>query len=191
MKKLNDVIKEQRIIVFDSEITKSSMEKKEEIIISYIREDMEKPIRFVVLASCPGGQTQHVEYLHDYCKALNLNVEVYIIGLCFSAAILILGIAQKEKRFISTNSKIGFHAFRVNYFLKDIENVEEQIIRHQNLFMTDKENLYKYISKNFGISDEEILRLNTEGEKYKKYVSAEEAVKMGLVGGTFEKLPFL
>lgn len=28
MKKLNDVIKEQRIIVFDSEITKSSMEKK-------------------------------------------------------------------------------------------------------------------------------------------------------------------
>ena len=72
--------------------------KKKEIIISYIREDMEKPIRFVVLASCPGGQTQHVEYLHDYCKALNLNVEVYIIGLCFSAAILILGIAQKGKK---------------------------------------------------------------------------------------------
>lgn len=133
-------------------------------------EDSKKDIHLYI--NSPGGSVTSALALYDAMNHIQADVATYCIGLCASAAAVILAAGQKGKRFALPNSEVMIHQVMGGAEGQAVD-VEIQA-RH---ILKVKENLNKIMALHTGQSLERIGK-DTDRDYY---MDAEEAKKYGII----------
>ncbi|MCH9621333.1 MAG: ATP-dependent Clp protease proteolytic subunit [Chlamydiia bacterium] len=132
--------------------------------------DPKKPISMYI--NSPGGMVSAGLAIYDTIQYLECEVNTYCIGMAASMGSLLLAAGSKGKRFALPNSRIMIHqpSGGVGGTSKEIELQANEIIYL-------KRRLSEILSKHTGKPIEQII----EDSDRDYYMSAEEAVKYGLI----------
>lgn len=133
--------------------------------------DSEKPILLVI--SSPGGHVESGDMIHDMIKFVGAPVKVLGSGWVASAGALVYSAAKRENRFSLPNTRFLLHEPRggIGGQATDIEIQAQEIIKM-------RERLNRIFAEATGQPLEKI-KDDTDRDFW---MSAEEAVKYGLVG---------
>ena len=133
--------------------------------------ESDKPILLVL--SSPGGHVESGDMIHDMIKFVPAPVKILGTGWCASAGALIYSAAKKENRYALPNTRFLLHEPRggVGGQATDVEIQAREIIKM-------RERLNKIFAEATGQKLEKIK----EDTDRDFWMSAEEAVKYGLVG---------
>lgn len=133
--------------------------------------ESDKPILLVL--SSPGGHVESGDMIHDMIKFVPAPVKILGTGWCASAGALIYSAADKENRYALPNTRFLLHEPRggVGGQATDVEIQAREIIKM-------RERLNRIFAEATGQPLEKIK----EDTDRDFWMSAEEAVKYGLVG---------
>lgn len=133
--------------------------------------ESDKPILLVL--SSPGGHVESGDMIHDMIKFVPAPVKILGTGWCASAGALIYAAAEKENRYALPNTRFLLHEPRggVGGQATDVEIQAREIIKM-------RERLNRIFAEATGQPLEKIK----EDTDRDFWMSAEEAVKYGLVG---------
>ncbi len=127
----------------------------------------------LLVLSSPGGHVESGDMIHDMIKFVPATVKVLGTGWVASAGALIYSAAQKENRFASPNTRFLLHEPRggVGGQASDVEIQAREIIR-----------MRERLNNIFADATGKPLKKIKEDTDRDFWMSAEEAVKYGLVG---------
>lgn len=127
----------------------------------------------LLVLSSPGGHVESGDMIHDMIKFVPAPVKVLGTGWVASAGALIYSAAQKENRFASPNTRFLLHEPRggVGGQASDVEIQAREIIR-----------MRERLNNIFADATGKPLKKIKEDTDRDFWMSAEEAVKYGLVG---------
>lgn len=159
-----------RIIFIGTEINDQIANNVIAQLIFLRASDPKKPISIYI--NSPGGMVSAGLAIYDTIQYLECDVNTYCIGLAASMGALLLCAGTKGKRFALPNSRIMIHqpSGGVGGTSKEIELQAKEI-----LYL--KKRLSEILSEHTGKSYTEIV----EDSDRDFYMSAEEAVKYGLI----------
>lgn len=127
----------------------------------------------LLVLSSPGGHVESGDMIHDMIKFVPAPVKVLGTGWVASAGALIYSAAQKENRFASPNTRFLLHEPRggVGGQASDVQIQANEIIK-----------MRERLNKIFAAATGKALKKIQEDTDRDFWMSAEEAVKYGLVG---------
>jgi ATP-dependent Clp protease, protease subunit len=135
--------------------------------------DKEDPKEEIVMyINSPGGQVTSALAIYDTMQHIRPDVRTICIGMCASAAAVLLSSGAKGKRNILPNAEVMIHQV-----LGGTEGQATDIDIHARHILKTRDRLNKILAKNTGQSLKKI-EADTDRDYF---MSAEEAVKYGLV----------
>ena len=141
-------------------------------------EDPDKEISFYI--NSPGGSITDGMAIVDTMNYIKCPVSTICIGLAASMGSVLLASGEKGKRFATPNSEILIHQPLISGGLSG-QTTEIKI--HADHMVKTREKLNKLLSERTGQSLEQIEK-DTERDHY---MTAEEALKYGLIDGIMDK----
>lgn len=162
---------ESRIVMLHGNVDENAIANVT-LQLLYLANINHEPITFVV--STYGGSIDEMFSLYDTMKFLPCPVHTVALGKVMSAGVLLLAAGEKGKRLIGSTTRIMMHPIMAgvagNVF--EIVNSSNEIKRQHDLFI-------KSIVKETKMTAKEVENVMAIGHDY--YVSAEQAIKMGIV----------
>jgi ATP-dependent Clp endopeptidase proteolytic subunit ClpP len=150
----------------DSESSAKEEEKKEE-------EEVIPPIEF--LLSTPGGSADDMFALYDIMRVVKekCDIQTFGLGKVMSAGVLLLAAGTKGQRKIGKNCRVMIHSVigGTSGSFHNLENEMEEMRYMQEAYL-------KALSDESNLSVAQLKRMINR--KVNVYLSAEEAVKMGI-----------
>ena len=147
---------------------------REMITFSQSRENVDKTIDFIV--STYGGEASEAFALYDIMRVVRKDCDIATFGLgkVMSGGVLILAAGTKGKRKIGKNCRLMVHSVvgTSHGSLFSLENEMEEVRWIQDRYT-------KALAKESNIT-EEYIREELFGKKMNVYLSAEEAVELGI-----------
>ena len=141
-------------------------------------DDPEKEI-FLYINS-PGGSVTAGMAIYDTMNFIAPPVSTICVGMAASMGAFLLAAGEKGKRYALPNSEIMIHQP-----LGGAEGQATEILIAAEHILNTRNRMNMILAQNTGKTVEEI-RLDTERDKY---LSADEAVRYGLVDAVMEKAP--
>ena len=142
-------------------------------------EDPDKEIYFYI--NSPGGSITDGMAIVDTMNYIKCPVATYCVGLAASMGAVLLASGEKGKRFAMPNSEILIHQPLIGGH--GISGQTTEIKIHADHMVKTREKLNKLLSERTGQTLETIEK-DTERDNY---MTAEEALKYGLIDGILEK----
>jgi len=142
-------------------------------------EDPDKEIFFYI--NSPGGSITDGMAIVDTMNYIKCPVATYCVGLAASMGAVLLASGEKGKRFAMPNSEILIHQPLIGGH--GISGQTTEIKIHADHMVKTREKLNKLLSERTGQTLETIEK-DTERDNY---MTAEEALKYGLIDGILEK----
>ena len=142
-------------------------------------EDPDKEIYFYI--NSPGGSITDGMAIVDTMNYIKCPVSTYCVGLAASMGAVLLSAGEKGKRFAMPNSEILIHQPLIGG--NGISGQATEVKIHADHLVKTREKLNKFLSERTGKPLEQIER-DTERDNY---MTAEEALKYGLIDGIMEK----
>jgi ATP-dependent Clp protease protease subunit len=134
------------------------------------KEDSKEEI--VMYINSPGGQVTSALAIYDTMQHIGPDVRTICIGMCASAAAILLSSGAKGKRNILPNAEVMIHQV-----LGGTEGQATDIDIHARHILKTRDRLNKILAKNTG---QKLTKIQADTER-DYFMSAEEAVKYGLV----------
>lgn len=134
------------------------------------KEDSKEEI--IMYINSPGGQVTSALAIYDTMQHIGPDVRTVCIGMCASAAAILLSSGAKGKRNILPNAEVMIHQV-----LGGTEGQATDIDIHARHILKTRDRLNKILAKNTG---QKLAKIETDTER-DYFMSAEEAVKYGLV----------
>lgn len=125
-----------------------------------------------IYINSPGGQVTSALAMHDTMQHIKPDVRTTCIGMCASAAALLLSSGAKGKRFILPNAEVMIHQV-----LGGTEGQATDIDIHAKHILKTRDRLNKILAKNTG---QKLSKIEADTER-DYFMSAEEAVQYGIV----------
>jgi ATP-dependent Clp protease protease subunit len=173
---LADMLLENRIIFLSGPIVERSASTviQQLLYLQSIRRDQEVNLYI----NSPGGLVDQTLAVYDTMQFMGSEVATYCIGQAASGAAVILMAGTKGKRYILPNAKVMLHQpyGGITGQAEDIRIQADEVLR-------DKARLNRIIAKCTGNAEEKV-RDDTERDRY---MTAEEALKYGIVDEILEK----
>lgn len=144
-------------------------------------EDPDKEISLYI--NSPGGSITDGMGIVDTMNYIKCPVSTICVGLAASFGAVLLANGEKGKRFATPNSEILIHQPLIGGQGGGISGQATEIKIHADHMIRTREKLNKLLSEKTGQSIETIER-DTERDHY---MSAEEALKYGLIDGIMDK----
>ena len=142
-------------------------------------EDPDKEIYFYI--NSPGGSITDGMAIVDTMNYIKCPVETVCVGLAASMGAVLLTAGEKGKRFAMPNSEIMIHQPLIGG--GGLQGQATEIKIHADHLVRTREKLNKFLSERTGQSIETIEK-DTERDNY---MTAEEALKYGLIDGIMDK----
>jgi len=142
-------------------------------------EDPDKEIFFYI--NSPGGSITDGMAIVDTMNYIKCPVATYCVGMAASMGAVLLASGEKGKRFAMPNSEILIHQPLIGGH--GISGQTTEIKIHADHMVKTREKLNKLLSERTGQTLETIEK-DTERDNY---MTAEEALKYGLIDGILEK----
>lgn len=142
-------------------------------------EDPDKEISFYI--NSPGGSITDGMAIVDTMNYIKCPVSTICIGMAASMGAVLLASGTKGKRFATPNSEILIHQPLIAGGGLSGQTTEIKI--HADHMVKTREKLNKLLSERTGQSLEQIEK-DTERDNY---MTAEEALKYGLIDGIFDQ----
>lgn len=134
------------------------------------KEDSKEEI--VMYINSPGGQVTSALAIYDTMQHIGPDIRTICIGMCASAAAILLSSGTKGKRNILPNAEVMIHQV-----LGGTEGQATDIDIHARHILKTRDRLNKILAKNTG---QKLSKIEADTER-DYFMSAEEAVKYGLV----------
>ncbi len=134
------------------------------------KEDSKEEI--VMYINSPGGQVTSALAIYDTMQHVKPDIRTICIGMCASAAAILLSSGAKGKRNILPNAEVMIHQV-----LGGTEGQATDIDIHARHILKTRDRLNKILAKNTG---QKLTKIEADTER-DYFMSAEEAVKYGLV----------
>lgn len=144
-------------------------------------EDPDKEIFFYI--NSPGGSITDGMAIVDTMNYIKCPVSTVCVGLAASMGAVLLASGEKGKRFAMPNSEILIHQPLIGGQGGGISGQATEIKIHADHMIKTREKLNKLLSERTGQSIETIEK-DTERDNY---MTAEEALKYGLIDGIMSK----
>lgn len=144
-------------------------------------EDPDKEISLYI--NSPGGSITDGMGIVDTMNYIKCPVSTICVGLAASFGAVLLANGEKGKRFATPNSEILIHQPLIGGQGGGISGQATEIKIHADHMIRTREKLNKLLSEKTGQSIETIER-DTERDHY---MTAEEALKYGLIDGIMDK----
>ena len=144
-------------------------------------EDPDKEISLYI--NSPGGSITDGMGIVDTMNYIKCPVSTICVGLAASFGAVLLANGEKGRRFATPNSEILIHQPLIGGQGGGISGQATEIKIHADHMIRTREKLNKLLSDRTGQSIETIER-DTERDHY---MTAEEALKYGLIGGIMDK----
>lgn len=169
---------EDRIIFLSGEINDAVANTIVAQLIYLEGKDPEKDIMMYI--NSPGGSVTAGLAIYDTMNYIKCDVCTTCVGICASMAAVLLSSGAKGKRYALANSEVMIHQplGGVQGQASDIAITAEHILR-------TKKKLNKILAKNSNVSLEQVEK-DTDRDNY---MTADEALKYGLVDRIFDKRP--
>lgn len=142
-------------------------------------EDPDKEISFYI--NSPGGSITDGMAIVDTMNYIKCPVSTICVGLAASMGAVLLASGERGKRFATPNSEILIHQPLIAGGGLSGQTTEIKI--HADHMVRTREKLNKLLSEKTGQSLEQIEK-DTERDNY---MTAEEALKYGLIDGIFDQ----
>ena len=144
-------------------------------------EDPDKEISLYL--NTPGGSITDGMGIVDTMNYIKCPVSTICIGMAASMGSVLLACGEKGKRFATPNSEILIHQPLIGGQGGGISGQATEIKIHADHMIRTREKLNKLLSEKTGQPIEQIEK-DTERDHY---MTAEEALKYGLIDGIMEK----
>ena len=142
-------------------------------------EDPDKEIYFYI--NSPGGSITDGMGIVDTMNYIKCPVSTYCIGMAASMGAVLLSAGEKGKRFATPNSEIMIHQPLIGG--GGLQGQATEIKIHADHLVRTREKLNKFLSERTG-KPLEVIEKDTERDNY---MTAEEALKYGLIDGIMDK----
>ncbi|MCF7956073.1 MAG: ATP-dependent Clp protease proteolytic subunit [Phycisphaerae bacterium] len=175
---IDDMLLENRIIFMIGEI---SYRMATEVIMKLLYLDnLKRGVDISLYINSPGGSVDDTMAIYDTMRFINSSVSTYCIGKAQSGAAIILASGTEGKRHSLPHAKIMLHQpwGGVTGQASDIKIQAEEILKAKKM-------LNEILSKHTGLTPEQIAE-ETERDKY---MTAEEALKYGLIDEVLKEEP--
>ena len=146
-------------------------------------EDPDKEISLYI--NSPGGSITDGMGIVDTMNYIKCPVSTICIGMAASMGAVLLASGEKGRRFATPNAEILIHQPLIGGHGGGLSGQTTEIKIHADHMVKTREKLNKLLSKRTGQPIETIER-DTERDNY---MTAEEALKYGLIDGIMEKRP--
>ena len=144
-------------------------------------EDPDKEISLYL--NTPGGSITDGMGIVDTMNYIKCPVSTICIGMAASMGSVLLACGEKGKRFATPNSEILIHQPLIGGQGGGISGQATEIKIHADHMIRTREKLNKLLSEKTG-QPLEVINRDTERDHY---MTAEEALKYGLIDGIMEK----
>ena len=142
-------------------------------------EDPDKEIYFYI--NSPGGSLTDGMAIVDTMNYIKCPVETVCVGLAASMGAVLLTAGEKGKRFAMPNSEIMIHQPLIGG--GGLQGQATEIKIHADHLVRTREKLNKFLSERTG-KPLDVIEKDTERDNY---MTAEEALKYGLIDGIMTK----
>ena len=142
-------------------------------------EDPDKEIYFYI--NSPGGSITDGMAIVDTMNYIKCPVETVCVGLAASMGAVLLTAGEKGKRFAMPNSEILIHQPLIGG--GGLQGQATEIKIHADHLVRTREKLNKFLSERTG-KPLDVIEKDTERDNY---MTAEEALKYGLIDGIMTK----
>ena len=164
------LITERKIFILGEITSESACEFIQELM--YLKsQDDKKMIRIYV--NSPGGQVDAGLMIYDALKGLDMEYEIYCIGLAASMAAIILAAGQKGRRFILPHSKVMIHEPLMN---GGVGGSATSIQKTAESIMEVKRNTVRLLAADTG----KTIRQVEKAISFDNFMNAKEAVDFGI-----------
>ena len=168
-----------RIIFFGEDVNPTSAGLVIAQLLFLESEDPDKEI-FLYINS-PGGSITDGMAIVDTMNYIKCPVATYCVGMAASMGAVLLTSGEKGRRFATPNSEILIHQPLIGG--NGISGQTTEIKIHADHMVKTRDKLNKLLSDRTGQSLE-VIEKDTERDNY---MTAEEALKYGLIDGILEK----
>lgn len=144
-------------------------------------EDPDKEIDLYI--NSPGGSITDGMAIVDTMNYIKCPVSTICVGMAASMGSVLLASGEKGKRFATPNSEILIHQPLIGGQGGGISGQATEIKIHADHMIRTREKLNKLLSEKTG-QPIEVIEKDTERDHY---MTAEEALKYGLIDGIMEK----
>ena len=141
-------------------------------------EDPDKEIYFYI--NSPGGSITDGMAIVDTMNYIKCPVETVCVGLAASMGAVLLTAGEKGKRFAMPNSEIMIHQPLIGG--GGLQGQATEIKIHADHLVRTREKLNKFLSERTG-KPLDVIERDTERDNY---MTAEEALKYGLIDGILD-----
>lgn len=167
---------EDRIIFITGEINDATADIVVAQLIYLEGADPEKPISIYI--NSPGGSVSAGLAIYDTMNYIKCDICTICIGLAASMGAFLLSSGTKGKRYALPNAEIMIHQP-----LGGVSGQASDIAIHAEQIIKTKKKLNEILAKNTG-KDFKTISKDTDRDNF---MSAEEALKYGLIDKIFEK----
>ena len=143
-------------------------------------EDPDKEISFYI--NSPGGSITDGMAIYDTINYIKCPVSTICVGLAASMGAVLLACGTKGKRYATPNAEIMIHQPLIS---GGLSGQATEIKIHADHMVKTREKLNKILSERTG-QPLDVIEKDTERDNY---MTAEEALKYGLIDGIVEKRP--
>ena len=168
-----------RIIFLGEEVNQTTASLIVAQLLFLESEDPDKDIYLYI--NSPGGSITAGMAIYDTINYIKCPVSTICIGMAASMGAVLLTSGTKGKRFATPNSEILIHQPLIGGGGLSGQTTEIKI--HADHMVKTREKLNKILSERTG-QPLEVINRDTERDNY---MTAEEALKYGLIDGIFDK----
>lgn len=170
-----------RIIFLGEQVDSSSASVVIAQMLFLESEDPEKEIHLYI--NSPGGSITDGMAIVDTMNYISCPVSTICVGLAASFGAVLLANGEKGKRFATPNSEILIHQPLIGGQGGGVSGQATEIKIYSDHMMKTREKLNKLLSEKTG-QPIEVINRDTERDNY---MTAEEALKYGLIDGIMDK----
>ncbi len=168
-----------RIIMLSEDVNSASANVIIAEMLFLESEDPDKEIHFYI--NSPGGSIVDGMAIVDTMNYIKCPVSTICVGMAASMGSVLLACGEKGKRFATPNSEILIHQPLIGGHGLSGQTTDIKI--HTDHLVKTREKMNKLLSEKTGQSIEKIMQ-DTERDNY---MTAEEALKYGLIDGILDK----
>lgn len=168
-----------RIIFLGEDVNQTSASLVIAQLLFLESEDPDKEIHLYI--NSPGGSITDGMGIVDTMNYIKCPVSTICIGMAASMGAVLLAAGEKGKRFATPNAEILIHQPLIGGGGLSGQTTEIKI--HADHMVKTREKLNKFLSERTG-QPLEVINKDTERDNY---MTAEEALKYGLIDGIMEK----
>lgn len=169
-----------RIIFLSEDVNHASASLVVAQLLFLESEDPDKEISLYI--NSPGGSITDGMAIYDTINYIKCPVSTICVGLAASMGAVLLACGTKGKRYATPNAEIMIHQPLIS---GGLSGQATEIKIHADHMVKTREKLNKILSERTGQSLETIMK-DTERDNF---MTAEEALKYGLIDGIMDKRP--